>query len=88
MSWRKVEEKKRVCGINGILQLHASQERIVQPELLKTRDYMTLRGPDACGEWVSPSGEIGLGHRRLAIIDLSPGGNQPMSQGTAVTDHF
>ena len=70
-----------MCGINGILQLHAGRDRIVQSELLKTRDYMTLRGPDACGEWVSPSGEIGLGHRRLAIIDLSPSGNQPMSWG-------
>ncbi len=36
------------------------------------------RGPDGIGEWWSVDGRVGLGHRRLAIIDLSPGGHQPM----------
>lgn len=39
---------------------------------------MAHRGPDDTGEWWSADGRIGLGHRRLAIIDLSPGGHQPM----------
>lgn len=36
------------------------------------------RGPDASGVWVSPDAEIGLGHRRLSVIDLSDAGAQPM----------
>jgi asparagine synthase (glutamine-hydrolysing) len=40
---------------------------------------MEHRGPDDAGIWVSSDGKVILGHRRLAIIDLSPGGHQPMS---------
>lgn len=36
------------------------------------------RGPDDAGEWWSEDGQVGLGHRRLAVIDLSPSGHQPM----------
>ncbi|MGB6354533.1 MAG: asparagine synthase (glutamine-hydrolyzing), partial [Steroidobacteraceae bacterium] len=36
------------------------------------------RGPDDQGEWWSESGKVGFGHRRLAVIDLSPAGHQPM----------
>ena len=53
---------------------------VSRDELLRTRDYMITRGPDAAGEWLSPDSRIGLGHRRLAIIDLSPAGQQPMSR--------
>jgi asparagine synthase (glutamine-hydrolysing) len=40
---------------------------------------MRARGPDSYGEWYSPDGRVGLGHRRLAIIELSALGAQPMS---------
>jgi len=50
-----------------------------QAELLRIRDAMIRRGPDAEGMWISTDQAVGLGHRRLAIIDLSPGGVQPMS---------
>ncbi|MDT7856647.1 asparagine synthase (glutamine-hydrolyzing) [Rubrivirga sp. S365] len=49
---------------------------------------MASRGPDADGFWASDDGRVGLGHRRLSIIDLSPGGAQPMQvggEGGAVT---
>src|SRR5947199_7849711 len=36
------------------------------------------RGPDASGEWISPDGRCWLGNTRLAIVDLSPAGAQPM----------
>ena len=42
------------------------------------RDSMVHRGPDDSDVWWSPDRQVGLGHRRLAIIDLSPGGHQPM----------
>lgn len=64
-----------MCGIIGI----ASRRKINQKSWLKTgRDTMVHRGPDDEGEWWSPDSHVGLGHRRLSIIDLSPQGHQPM----------
>ncbi len=68
-----------MCGINGILRLEERAAPIDHAELRRVRDHMAQRGPDAVGEWIAPDGVIGLGHRRLAIIDLSPDGHQPMS---------
>jgi len=42
------------------------------------RDAMMSRGPDGAGVWISDDGHIGLGHRRLAILDLSDMAKQPM----------
>ncbi|HEY7532948.1 MAG TPA: asparagine synthetase B, partial [Nitrospiraceae bacterium] len=39
---------------------------------------MTHRGPDGAGVWIAPDGRVGLGHRRLSIIDLSEAAAQPM----------
>lgn len=68
-----------MCGINGILRLRPDAAPISRDELLRTRDHMEARGPDGAGEWFAKGGEIALAHRRLAIIDLSPTGSQPMS---------
>ncbi|MFM9170235.1 MAG: asparagine synthetase B family protein, partial [Phycisphaerales bacterium] len=67
-----------MCGIAGIIALGQSAPRVDAAELDRMRDAMFPRGPDGCGSWVSPDGGVGLGHRRLAIIDLSEGGAQPM----------
>ncbi len=64
-----------MCGIAGILRFDGAA---AQPELLKRMtDVLAHRGPD--GEGVYLSGPLGLGHRRLAILDLSSAGRQPMT---------
>ena len=64
-----------MCGIAGILNLDGEP---ASPVLLrKMTDAIAHRGPD--GEGVYADGAAGLGHRRLAIIDLTPAGHQPMS---------
>ncbi|MGP8246932.1 MAG: asparagine synthase (glutamine-hydrolyzing) [Bryobacteraceae bacterium] len=68
-----------MCGILGIV----SQTCPVEEALLTLmRDTMVHRGPDGFGNWLSPDRTVGLAHRRLAIIDLSQGAAQPMSDAT------
>ncbi|KAF0102867.1 MAG: asparagine synthase (glutamine-hydrolysing) [bacterium] len=68
-----------MCGINGIFAYAKVAPEVDREELLRTRDAMRARGPDHAGAWHSPAAHIGLGHRRLSIIDLSELGSQPMS---------
>jgi asparagine synthase (glutamine-hydrolysing) len=64
-----------MCGIVGVARASGA----VEPELLeRMRDTMAHRGPDDVGIWLSTDRRVGLAMRRLAIIDLSPGGHQPM----------
>ncbi len=67
-----------MCGINGIFAYAADAPPVSSPELLKVRDVMVPRGPDGAGAWISADARIGLANRRLAIIDLSEAGAQPM----------
>ncbi len=61
-----------MCGICGYVGTN-------QPELLKAMcDAMVYRGPDDEGQWHDAQAGVGLGNRRLSIIDLSPAGHQPM----------
>jgi asparagine synthase (glutamine-hydrolysing) len=65
-----------MCGILGV----ASFNRIKNREWLRPAlDKMTHRGPDSFGIWWSKLGNVGFGHRRLSIIDLSSSGHQPMT---------
>jgi asparagine synthase (glutamine-hydrolysing) len=64
-----------MCGIVGFISQSTFSSR---PPLALSRDVLRHRGPDDAGEWWSEDGCVGLGHRRLAIIDLSPAGHQPM----------
>jgi asparagine synthase (glutamine-hydrolysing) len=68
-----------MCGINGIFAYHYAANPIDRGELLKTRDHMIKRGPDGAGVWISGNQRMGLGHRRLSIIDLSDAAAQPMA---------
>ena len=68
-----------MCGIAGIHAYGAEAAPVDREELLRTREAMQYRGPDGAGLWVAQHRRIGLAHRRLAIIDLSSGGEQPMA---------
>jgi asparagine synthase (glutamine-hydrolysing) len=68
-----------MCGINGIFAYATRAGPVDEAELIASRDSMYARGPDGYGAWMSADGRVGLGHRRLAIIDLSPQGAQPMA---------
>lgn len=67
-----------MCGINGIFLHGGNNHGINANEILLTRDSMYNRGPDGAGLWISDCGNVGFGHRRLAIIELSELGAQPM----------
>jgi len=64
-----------MCGLVGIASQSPATDRTW---LAAGRDTLTHRGPDDAGEWWSDDGRVGLAHRRLSIIDLSPAGHQPM----------
>jgi asparagine synthase (glutamine-hydrolysing) len=72
-----------MCGIAGFFSPSAT---LPQQELLSLCKGMTdriiLRGPDSEGQWADPERGVALGHRRLSILDLSPGGHQPMTSAS------
>src|SRR2546422_3868931 len=68
-----------MCGIVGVLSFTNSSFRVLEPYLTRMRDAMSHRGPDGAGIFVSGDRRLGLGFRRLAIIDLSERAMQPMS---------
>ncbi|MEQ1527278.1 MAG: asparagine synthetase B, partial [Gallionella sp.] len=66
-----------MCGLVGFLGAAAglgSGENLLR----SMSDTLIHRGPDDGGVWCDSEQRIGLGHRRLAIVDLSPAGHQPM----------
>lgn len=63
-----------MCGINGILNLQSSK-KVEEHIIIKMRDALTHRGPDDKGVYVANT--IGLGHRRLSVLDTSLAGHQP-----------
>lgn len=71
-----------MCGLVAIYGYGADAAHPDEAELLRIRDAMAARGPDAAGAWASPDGRLRLGHRRLSIIDLHTAANQPMVDPT------
>lgn len=65
-----------MCGFTGFLARHPVLCNL--QTLQAMTDKIAHRGPDSAGYWKDDSQGIGLGHRRLAIVDLSPTGDQPM----------
>jgi asparagine synthase (glutamine-hydrolysing) len=68
-----------MCGLVGALVFGDGSFRISEPYLARMRDCMVHRGPDGAGLWIDSGGRIGLGHRRLSIIDLTASARQPMA---------
>jgi asparagine synthase (glutamine-hydrolysing) len=68
-----------MCGINGIVVTIPRRDRVREAlggDLARMNAAVAHRGPDGCGVYVDDG--IGLGHRRLAILDLTDAGAQPM----------
>src|ERR1051325_6986168 len=65
-----------MCGINGIALSSKRRSSVDRSLLVRMRDVIAHRGPDDTGIFVA--GPVGLGHRRLSIVDVSAG-HQPMS---------
>lgn len=65
-----------MCGISGIISTRAIPE--LAERLRRMTNAIAHRGPDGEGHWTNPGNTAALGHRRLAIIDLTDAGHQPM----------
>jgi asparagine synthase (glutamine-hydrolysing) len=76
-----------MCGIVGILNLRGETIPDLDRALEVMGRLIAHRGPDGAGAWTSADGKVGFAHRRLAIIDLSQAGAQPMAgaNGTVIT---
>jgi len=66
-----------MCGITG--KIYFSNNIVSRQDILTMNDKIIYRGPDDGGVYISPDRKVGLGHRRLSVIDLSSFGHQPMS---------
>src|SRR5438093_69976 len=67
-----------MCGIAAIFAYDSRAPEVDREQLRRVCDRMSCRGPDGAGAWMSADCRVALGHRRLAIIDLSERGAQPM----------
>lgn len=68
-----------MCGLAGFIDLHSQQTRDEKLSALEAMgEAISHRGPDQDGVWLCADDQVGFSHRRLAIIDLSELGSQPM----------
>ncbi len=67
-----------MCGLVGFLGGDFSNKKLSTNILQEMSDKIISRGPDSSGIWIDETSKIGLAHRRLAVLDLSPAGHQPM----------
>jgi len=81
-----------MCGLCALYAYDHNAPPVDATELKSINDAMFRRGPDGEGQWISDDQRVGLGHRRLAIIDLSDAAAQPMTVagpgGTAPRFHI
>jgi asparagine synthase (glutamine-hydrolysing) len=72
-----------MCGLCGVFEYGAAQPRVSAALVERMRDTMVHRGPDDAGVYVSDDRRVGLGNRRLSIVDLSAAGHIPMPNDDA-----
>ncbi|ATD08975.1 asparagine synthase (glutamine-hydrolyzing) [Pseudoalteromonas piscicida] len=72
-----------MCGIVGALSIDRNRS-VDNERVINSIDFIEYRGPDSRGMWASLCGKVKFGHARLAIVDLSELGNQPMLVGNNV----
>jgi asparagine synthase (glutamine-hydrolysing) len=65
-----------MCGIAGLV---SGRGEVTVEMLQSMTGRIVPRGPDSSGEWIANDRRVGLGHRRLAILDLTEAGHQPMA---------
>ena len=68
-----------MCGLAGLLTTRDGRRRDITEALVRMTAPIRHRGPDDDGTWQDADAGVGLGFRRLAILDLSPKGHQPMT---------
>src|SRR5215203_3617485 len=72
-----------MCGIAGILSLEPPEPALLR----RMTDAIEHRGPDDEGVWVDRDSGVGLGHRRLSIVDLSPYGRLVLNYNGEIYNH-
>lgn len=78
-----------MCGLAGFWRPGGGSADALRDQARRMGDTLRHRGPDDGGEWVDAAAGVGFGFRRLAIVDLSPAGHQPMvsSDGRFVVEY-
>ncbi|MFN3359627.1 MAG: asparagine synthetase B family protein, partial [Pseudomonas sp.] len=71
-----------MCGLTGFWQPGGCRHDGAAVTVRRMADALAHRGPDDAGVWVDAAAGVTLGHRRLAIVDLSPAGHQPMASAS------
>src|SRR5262249_34977921 len=72
------------CGIAGVLAFDHGNALVTEPVVTAMREALRHRGPNGGQTWIDVSRRVGLGHRRLSVIDLSPAASQAMANEDGV----
>lgn len=71
-----------MCGLTGLFQLRSPGSETQVAIVQRMANTLVHRGPDDAGVWVDADHGVALAHRRLAILDLTPAGHQPMASAS------
>src|SRR5215203_7116187 len=72
-----------MCGVAGCWSVGALESSELEKIARSMSETISHRGPDDAGVWADSDAGIALAHRRLAIVDLSPAGHQPMHSASS-----